>query len=75
MNAQERKSLAEQLDANPLWHEILEDIERRAIEALIHAKTENDRIEAQWRVRSARTFRQDCQSLIASNPARKGAPA
>lgn len=75
MTSEERKALAEQLDANPLLHEILEQIERDAVEALIYAKTEDERIGAQWRVRSARTFREDCLALLRSNPKRKGAPA
>lgn len=74
MTREERKKLAEQLDANPLWHEILTGIETGAIEALILAATEQDRVEAQWRVRAARSFREDCQALLASNPRRKGAP-
>lgn len=75
MTDQERKNLAEQLAGNPLWHEIIDGIEQSAIEALIYAKTEQERVEAQWRVRSARTFRTDCLELIGSNPARKGAIA
>lgn len=75
MTPKERKSLAEQLDANPLFHEILNQIETSAVEALVYANTEQDRVEAQWRVRSARSFRSDCQDLLVSNPERKGAPA
>lgn len=72
MTDQERKNLAEQLDANPLWHEILNSIEHEATEALVYADTEQDRIEAQHRVRSARTFRRDCQNLLSNTPRRKG---
>lgn len=75
MTPDERKALAEQLDGNPLWHEILNTIEADAVEALIHAKTEQDRVETQWRVLSARSFREDCQDLLVSTPKRTGAPA
>lgn len=75
MTSQERKSLAEQLDANPLFHEILEQIEADALEALVYATTEKARVEAQWRVRSARSFRSDCQEALVSNQKRAGAPA
>lgn len=75
MTPQERKSLAEQLDGNPLFHEILNGIEASAIEALVYAATEQDRVEAQWRVRSARAFRSDCEEALLSTPKRTGAPA
>lgn len=72
---EERRTLAEQLDANPLWHEILENMERQAVEGLIYASTEQSRVEAQWRVQSVRTFRTDCQAALDNNRKRKGAPA
>jgi len=75
MTPEDRKTLAEQLDANPLWHEILQQIGTSAIETLVHASNEQDRVEAQWRVRSARAFRSDCQEALASTRRRTGAPA
>jgi len=51
------------------------ELEARAIEALVRAKTEDDRISQQWRVRSVRAFREDCEALLRNNHARKGAPA
>lgn len=74
MTPQERRSLAEQLLANPLFAEILDEIERAAVETLIYAHTEEDRVVAQWRVRSARAFRDDCAEA-ARNTAPRGAPA
>ena len=71
----ERKSLAEQLKANPLFDEMLASIEASAIEALVYAKDEDSRISAQWRVRSARTFREDCEEYLRNTPTRNGAPA
>lgn len=75
MTPEERRGLAEQLKANPLWDELIDGIEADAIESLIYAKTEDDRISAQWRVRAARTFREDCEAALRNTPARKGAPA
>lgn len=75
MKADERKRLAEQLVANPLFDEMLGEIEQAAIESLILAKTEQERVEAQWRVRSARAFREDCHKIVDSKPRRKGAVA
>ncbi|WP_434286293.1 hypothetical protein [Celeribacter sp. SCSIO 80788] len=73
MTPQERKSLAEQINSNPLFHDILDGIEKSAVEMLIYAETEKDRIEAQERVRAARSFRSDLRSAV-STPERKGAP-
>lgn len=75
MTNEERKHLAEQLKANPLFDIILGEIEANAIEALVYARTEDDRISAQWRVRSARSFREDCEAALRNTPTRKGAPA
>lgn len=75
MTPDERKALAESLTANPLYDEILAKIEHDAIESLVYAKTEDDRIAAQWRVRAARQFRSDCEAALRSTPHRKAAPA
>lgn len=75
MTPEDRKHLAEQLKANPLWDELIDGIEADAIESLIYAKTEDDRISAQWRVRAARSFREDCEAALRNTPVRKGAPA
>lgn len=75
MTPDDRRHLAEQLKANPLFDELIDGIEAEAIEALIRANTEDDRISAQWRVRAARSFREDCEAALRNTPARKGAPA
>lgn len=75
MTPEDRRSFAEQITANPLYEELLATIERDAIEALIFAKTEDDRISAQWRVRSARAFRGACEDFLRNTRPRKGAPA
>lgn len=74
MTPAERKSLAEQLAGNPLLDEILSGIERDAIETLIIEKTEQGRIEAQWRIRSVRSFRAEL-SVMLNTRAPKVAPA
>jgi hypothetical protein len=74
MNHDERKALAEQLKANPLFDALISKIEANAIEALVYATNENDRISAQWRVRAARSLREDCEAALCNTPARKGAP-
>ncbi|TNE54811.1 MAG: hypothetical protein EP341_05615 [Sphingomonadales bacterium] len=74
MTPQERKALAEQIASNPLFTELMDAIESAAIESLVYASTENDRVEAQWRVRSARSFRSELDSALNIRE-RKGAPA
>ena len=74
MQASERKALAEQINGNPLFHEILSGIEADAIERLVNAKTELERIEAQTRVKAARAFRDELTMLVSKRD-RKGAPA
>ena len=72
MTPEERKSLAEQVLTNPLFKATLEDMERTAVERLIYAK--EDTAEAQLRVQAIRTFRQDLEQSLNTQP-RKGAPA
>lgn len=74
MTPQERKNLAEQIATNPLTEILLDEIEKNAIEALIAAKTETDRLERQSDVRAARAFRTRLTQSL-SNWERRGAPA
>lgn len=74
MTPQERKSLAEQIIANPLFHDILAAQEASALDGLVWAETEQDRVEAQWRVRSVRAFRSELNELLNTRE-RKGVPA
>lgn len=73
MTPQERKSLAEQITANPLFVEILESMEKSAIEALIYAPDET-RQAAQMRVQAIRQFRGDLDECLQVREA-KAAPA
>jgi hypothetical protein len=75
MTDQERINLAQQLLTNPLFEELLREIERDAIEALLVAKTEQQRVEMQWRVHATRAFATACDDVLRSNQPRKGAPA
>lgn len=74
MTPQERKSLAEQITANPLFTAILDDMERNAIEAMIAAQDDANRLARQLRVQAIREFRSDLgASLNTREP--KSAPA
>ena len=74
MTPAERKSLAEQITANPLFRSILDDMESGAIEALINAQDNEQRHTRQMRVQAIRDFRTDlAQCLDTRIP--KSAPA
>jgi hypothetical protein len=75
MTPDERKSLAEQITTNPLYSVIMAELERSAIERMIHATTDLDRHECQLRVQAVRSFRSDCEASLRSNRERKAAPA
>ncbi len=75
MTPRERKALAEQITANPLFTAILGDMETNAIEAMIHAKDDETRFRASLRVREIRSFRQDCEAALRNTPPKKGAVA
>ena len=68
MTPRERRSLAEQLHANPLTEIILGEIEKRATERLIYAKTEPERIEAQAAVHAARNFAATLRIALNTSP-------
>lgn len=75
MTPNERKSLAEQLVANPLWGVLMAEQEATAIERMIAANTEQTRHECQLRVHAVRSFRQDCEASLRNNQQPKGAVA
>ncbi len=56
MNAEDRKAFAQQIESNPLIEELLGEIERAAVERLVYAKTEQERIEGQAGVLATREF-------------------
>lgn len=69
----EERALAEQLQANPLFRIMLDELETSAIERLINAK-EQDMLAAQLRVQAVRAFRADVmERLRVQEP--KSAPA
>lgn len=72
MTPDERRSLAEQITTNPLFVEIMAEMEQRAIERLIYAK--EDTASAQLRVQAIRNFRQDLEEAL-NIPVRKATPA
>lgn len=74
MTPTERKSLAEQMKANPLYEIILSEMEGGAIEALIHAHTEEQRLTRQLRVQAIRAFRADLDACLDTREP-KSAPA
>jgi hypothetical protein len=73
MTPRERKALAEQITANPLFTDILNGMEQSAIEALIYA-ADDTRQAAQMRVQAIRTFRQDLSASLNTHEP-KAAPA
>lgn len=75
MTSNERASLAEQLQTNPLFDELFDGIERAAIEAMIYADDEETRAEGAMRIRAIRSLRDDCGVSLRSIRDRKAAPA
>ncbi len=74
MTPQERKSLAEQITANPLFRAILDGMESDAIEALIAAQDDETRLTRQLRVQAIRSFRADLGACLDTRDP-KAAPA
>lgn len=74
MTDDEKRGLAEQLIANPLFSETFDAMEADAIDLLVYADDET-RLECALRVRAIRAFREDCEAHLRNDPPRKGAPA
>lgn len=72
MTPKERASLAEQLEANPLFEEIMSNLESNAVERMIYAEDDETRLIDALRVQAVRSFRSDCQSAIDSTRERRG---
>lgn len=72
MTPDERKALAEQITTNPLFQQVMDDLEKSAIERLIFEK--DNALAAQLRVQAIRSFRADLEQAL-STPTRKKAPA
>ena len=71
MNKEEKRKLAEQLEANPLFTFLLDQIENNAIEQMLDANTNKERRDAAYRVHAAREFRTDWQRMLTNNRERK----
>ena len=74
MTPAERKSLAEQITANPLFTAILAEMEHGATEALIAAQDDQSRLTRQLRVQAIREFRADLGNCLNTREP-KSAPA
>jgi hypothetical protein len=72
MTPQERKSLAEQITGNPLYHDLMAELEASYIERLVYAPDEQSRIAAQAHVHAARAFRDDLAVLLQDTAPAKG---
>lgn len=64
MTPKERKSLAEQLTTNPLFSAIFDKLESDAIEDMIAAQTDLDRLTLSLRVKEVRNFRFYCKAAL-----------
>ena len=74
MTPAERRHLAEQITANPLFRAILDEMEGNAIEALVNAQTDEHRLIRQLRVKAIREFRADLGACLDTREP-KSAPA
>ena len=72
MSPEERRTLAEQLKANPLLDVLIDEMEQGAIERLIFEQ--QNFADAQLRVQAIRAFRSDLMEALDTRT-RKGAPA
>ena len=77
MSQHERKSLAEQMLANPLFPVLMDDLERDAIDRGVNAAITDDetRAAAMAEARAIRAFRSNLATLVRDTGLRKGAPA
>lgn len=75
MTPEARASLAEQLQANPLFAALFDELEASAVEQMIYATTDTTRAEGAMRVLAVRTLRADCKKALRSTRERKAAPA
>lgn len=77
MNAEAKAKLAEQLLQNPLFDEVMDYLERNAIEACINAElTDNEtRAAAAAEARAIRNFRSACVSKLHNIRQMKSVPA
>ena len=74
MTPTERRHLAEQITANPLFRIILDEMESGAIEALVNAQDNEQRHTRQMKVQAIRAFRADLDACLDTREP-KSAPA
>ena len=74
MTPAQRKSLAEQITGNPLFTAILDEMESGAIESLINAQDNEQRLHRQLKVQAVREFRADLGNCLNTREP-KSAPA
>lgn len=75
MTPADRQTLAEQLWGNPLFHTMIDEMERDATNACIWASDEQTRHAAAMRTQAIQRLRSDCEASLRSNQTRKSAPA
>lgn len=77
MNAEAKAKLAEQLLQNPLFDEVMNKLERDAIENCINAPLTDDhlRAAAAGEVRAVRNFRSACETMLYNIRQMKSVPA
>lgn len=75
MTPEDRKNFAQQILDNPLFGEVMDKLERTAIEQCIYAQTDEKRAFAAMNVQAIRSFRTDCDAALRSTQTRKAAPA
>jgi hypothetical protein len=77
MTPEARKSLAEQLNTNPLLPIILDEVEKTAIERCINAPATDHETRAAFaaEARGVRAFRRNLEASLRDTQPRKDAPA
>lgn len=74
MTPDERRGLAEQLKANPLFAILMDKLEQVAVSRMYAADTDAKRLEAQAYARAAKNFRLDCDAELRNTQTRSAAP-
>lgn len=75
MDAETRKSLAQQILTNPLFDTLMDELSDAATERMIAAKDDKARLEAQAYALAVREFRGDCRRMLGNDRPKRQAPA
>lgn len=70
MTPEDRKKLAEQLEANPLFTQLLSEMETSAMQAMLFAGDDQTRLEAQIKAQTVIDFRRNWRRQLANTPER-----